>query len=163
MKSTKLVRAVAGTVAVAAAGVAVLFVGGAGAASGSVSGNFGSQQVTGPTCTSPVGLCTQGALTGGLKSTFTFSATSLTPTADTPATGVVSYTGDITMQLKGGSLLCKDSGAFQTTGPGAVASVCVIVGGTGAFAGATGVIQFVGTFTSTGGGEGDYRGTVSTS
>ncbi len=162
IKSTKSAWGLAVSSVIAGAVAAILLVGTAGAGSDSISGNFSSQQVSGPSCTSPVGLCTQGALTGGLKSTFTFVATSLTATADTPTTGVLQYTGDITMQAKSGSLLCKDSGAFQTTGMGAVSSVCAIVSGTGSFAGASGVIQFVGTFTAASGGQGDYRGTIVT-
>jgi hypothetical protein len=163
IKATNVARAFALSAVIAGAVAAILVVvGAAGALSDSISGNFSSQQVSGPSCTSPVGLCTQGALTGGLKSTFTFTATSLTATADTPTTGVLQYTGDIAIQAKGGNLVCKDSGAFQTTGMGAVSSVCVIVSGTGSFAGASGVIQFVGTFTAASGGQGDYHGAITT-
>lgn len=120
-------------------------------------GNFSSVAVSGPDCISPVGICTAGELTGGLKGTFSFTGTNLIPTTDTPTTGVLLYTGDLVLTTKDGQLFCKDAGAFQTTGAGAVSSVCVIVSGTGGFTGATGTIQFVGTFTFASGGEGEYR------
>jgi len=143
-----------------AVAIAAMAVANAQATSPSPSGNFSSQQVTGPSCTSPVGLCTEGALTGGLKGTFTFTATTLTPSVDTPTTGVLLYTGDLMLTTKDGALLCKDAGAFKAVGDGAVSSVCAIVSGSGSLAGATGEIQFVGNFTAAG-GVGDYRATIS--
>ena len=130
-------------------------------AAANIVGHFSSVAVGGPDCLSPIGLCTRGALSGGLKGDFFFMATSLVPTADTPATGVVLYTGDIVLTTKEGTLTCKDAGGFQTVAAGAVSSVCAIVSGTAGFAGAVGTIQFVGTFTLADGGDGDYRATVS--
>lgn len=150
------------------AGVLVVLVtllvlsGQAGAASGSVKGRFTSQTISGPSCTSPVGLCTAGTLTGGIKGTFEFTGTSLIQSVDTPTTGVVLYTGDIAIHTRDGDLSCKDAGALRTTGSGEVSSVCTIISGTSAFAGTTGVIQFVGTFTLSAGGAGDYQGTLFT-
>jgi hypothetical protein len=126
------------------------------AASNEDHGKFASMVITAG-CTSPVGICTAGTLTGGLKGSFEFTATSLVPTADTPSTSVLLYTGDIVVHTDGGDLLCKDAGAFESTGDGAVSSVCHITGGTGDFVGAQGQIQFVGTFTFAAGGNGDYR------
>lgn len=111
-------------------------------------------------CTSPVGICTHGTLTGGVNAEFDFTATSLVPTADTAATSVLLYTGDIVVSHKFGTLTCKDAGAFQSAGAGAVSSVCTIVAGTGDYAGATGSIQFVGNFTLPDGGEGEYRAVI---
>jgi hypothetical protein len=74
---------------------------------------------------------------------------------------VVLYTGDIVLTTKDGTLTCKDAGGFQTVAAGAVSSVCAIVGGTAGLAGASGTIQFVGTFTFADGGDGDYRASVS--
>ena len=108
-------------------------------------------------CASIVGICTEGTLTGALKGTFSFTATSLTPSADSPTTGVMFYTGDITLTTRDGVLFCKDAGAFDVNAPGAVSSVCSITGGTGEFAGASGTIQFLGTFTFADGGDGEYR------
>lgn len=125
-------------------------------------GRFSSMVVT-TGCTSPVGICTAGTLTGGLKGRFEFTASSLVPTADTPTTSVFLYTGDIVVHTERGDLLCKDAGAFESTGDGAVSSVCHIIGGTGEFVGAQGQIQFVGTFTFDAGGDGEYRAVVDVS
>ena len=111
-------------------------------------------------CFSIVGICTDGTLTGALKGTFSFTATSLTASADSAATGVMFYTGDITLTTRDGVLFCKDAGAFDVNAPGAVSSVCKVTGGTGEFAGASGTIQFVGTFTFAGGGDGEYRAMI---
>src|SRR2546428_6200208 len=69
-----------------------------------VTGHITSQLLTGPACTSFVGLCTSGRFFGGIQGDFVFTATSLTPTMDTPLTGVVHYTGDIAIQTKDGDL-----------------------------------------------------------
>ena len=111
-------------------------------------------------CASIVGICTEGTLTGALKGIFSFTATSLTPSIDTATTGVVFYTGDLILTTKDGQLFCKDAGAFDGNEPGAVSSVCSISGGTGEFAGVSGTIQFVGTFTLAGGGDGEYRAMI---
>ena len=111
-------------------------------------------------CTSPVGICTHGTLRGGVNAEFDFTATSLVPTADTAATSVLLYTGDIVLSNQFGTLTCKDAGAFQSAGSGAVSSVCTIVEGTGQYSGATGTIQFVGNFTLPEGGEGEYRAVI---
>lgn len=130
------------------------------ASAATIVGHFSSVVVSGPDCLSPIGLCTRGTLSGGLKGEFFFTATSLVPTADTPATGVVLYTGEIVLTTKDGTLTCRDAGGFQTVGAGAVSSVCAIVGGTADLTGASGTIQFVGNFTLADGGDGDYRGSV---
>ena len=128
----------------------------AGLSAATLRGHFSSVVDT-ETCASIVGICTDGTLTGALKGTFSFTATSLTPSADSPTTGVMFYTGDITLTTRDGLLFCKDAGAFDVNAPGAVSSVCSITGGTGEFAGASGTIQFLGTFTFADGGDGEYR------
>jgi hypothetical protein len=131
------------------------------AGSRAVSGHFSSTVVTGPACVSPVGLCTEGTLlTGAIKGSFSFTATSLIQTVDTPTTGVVLYTGDLVVQATDGAFTCKDAGAVGATEQGPVASVCTIVSGTGAYAGVTGAQRFVGTFSASTGGSGDYTGSL---
>jgi hypothetical protein len=125
-----------------------------------VSGQFSSTVVTGPACVSPVGLCTEGTLTGAIKASFSLTATSLIRTVDTPTTGVVLYTGDLVVQAKDGVFTCKDAGAVGATGQRPVASVCTIVSGTGAYAGVTGALRFVGTFSASTGGSGDGTGSL---
>jgi hypothetical protein len=153
----------ASTIAAGAAVSVLLVIGAAGvwaAGTRSPSGHFSSTVVTGAACQSPIELCTEGSLTGGLKGSFSFTGTSLIQTVDTPTTAVVLYTGDLSVNTKDGEFTCKDAGAFRTTGDGATSSVCTIVSGTGAYAGATGTIQFSGTFSSASGGNGDYSGTL---
>lgn len=153
-------RAISIALAVSATLVFGYTVGSVAAARTSVTGHFSSVAVSGPTCTSSIGLCTQGTLTGGIKGTFFFTATSLIQTADTPTTSVALYTGDIAVRTKDGDFICKDAGAFRTTGDGAVSSVCTIVSGSGAFAGVTGTLQFVGNFSLSSGGVGDFTGSL---
>jgi hypothetical protein len=116
----------------------------------------------GPDVHLPVGLCTEGTISSGLKGSFSFTATSLIQTVDTPSTSVLLYTGDLTLRTKDGDFTCKDAGAFRTVAEGAVSSVCTIVAGTGAYAGVTGTLQFVGNFSSTTGGVGEYSGSLAT-
>ncbi len=167
MLLSRLVLAHRGRAGVVAAALAVSMLvvfgytsGWAAAVHSSITGHFSSTVVPAPACTSPVGVCTEGTLTGGVKGTFSFTGTSLIQTADTPTTSVLLYTGDIIVRTKDGQFTCKDAGAFRTTGDGAVSSVCTIVGGTGAYAGVSGTLQFVGSFSSTGGGIGDYSGSL---
>ncbi len=126
-----------------------------------VKGDFVLQPVTGPACTSPVGICATGTYKGGIKGSSQFTGSSLVPTADTPSSGVVLLTGDNLIQTEQGSLTTKDAIVLRTTGAGEFSEVDVVVGGTGEFAGASGVIQAVGTFTADG-GAGEYQGEICT-
>jgi hypothetical protein len=77
-----------------------------------VKGHIVSELLTGPECTSPVGLCTSGRFIGGINGKFVFIATSLTTHQDTSVTDVVHYTGDITISTRHGDIFDKDAGAF---------------------------------------------------
>jgi hypothetical protein len=90
-------------------------------------------------------------------------ATSLTPTQDTPVTGVYLYTGDNVIKTKDGEIYTKDAGALNLTpgGSGDDVSISTITGGTGKYAGATGTLRSYGTFTDAG-GEFSYEGEVCT-
>ncbi|HKZ86248.1 MAG TPA: hypothetical protein VJ793_21650 [Anaerolineae bacterium] len=81
---------------------------------------------------------------------------------DTPTTSVVILTGDNLIQTARGTLMTKDAIVLQTTGAGDFVEVDTIVGGTGEWAGATGSISAIGTFTAAAGGEGAYTGEVCT-
>src|SRR5262249_40077752 len=78
---------------------------------GAVHGHFVSEALTGPECPPPVNLGTKGQFTGDIRGEFVFTATPLTPSADTPATGVLHYTGDIVIKTRRGQITIKDSGA----------------------------------------------------
>lgn len=114
-------------------------------------------------CQSPVHLCIAGEYSGVLKGAFTGVATSLAPTADTPATGVVLFTSDsmihARVQGKEGDLIIKNAGAFNTTGDGDIVDLQRIVGGAGELAGASGALRASGTFMN-GSGESEYMGSV---
>jgi hypothetical protein len=102
--------------------------------------------VTGLECTSPVGLCVSGPLTGGLSGHTFATVTSITPTADTPTTSVVFLTADSVITTDKGTLSLKEALAFQTSGPGEFSGLHTVVAGTGEWAGATGVFRVDGTF-----------------
>jgi hypothetical protein len=130
---------------------------------GLVKGHISSELLTGPECTSPVGLCTKGRFSGDIQGDFVFIANTLTPTPDTALTGVVHYIGDILIHTRKGDIFIKDSGAFNTLpgGTGDVGSVSTITSGTGRWEGASGHIHIAGTFTPAGGGDSDFEGEIS--
>ena len=127
-----------------------------------VSGYIVSALVGGSECASPIGLCTRGHFFGPLGGDFTFTATSIVPTIDTPFTGVVAYTGDIVLTTKRGDLMIKDSGGFNATpgGTGDSTSVSTIISGTGRAEGTTGRLRICGAITPEGGGMAGYEGEV---
>lgn len=130
----------------------------------SVRGFLEEKQVTGPGCTSPVGLCTVAQMFGALKGEANFTATAITQSADTPLTGVVFVIGDTTLvnaRLGGkrGTLAIKNAASFRTVGEGDLSDTQVIIGGIGDFTGATGSLRISGTFVA-GSGTAAYEGTV---
>jgi hypothetical protein len=127
-----------------------------------VKGTFTLQPVTGPECNSGVGICAAGTYKGGIAGSSAFTGTALSPTADTPTTGVVLLTGDNLFTTASGSLSTKDA-IVLGTGVGNFAEVDTIVGGTGEWAGVTGQFSATGTFTAAVGGGGEYAGEVCTS
>jgi hypothetical protein len=127
-----------------------------------VRGYLVSQILTGPECHSPVTLCTRGRLFGDLRESFSFTATSLTPSSDTPLTGVMLYTGDMLITTPRGNLVLKEAGAYDAVagGRGEVGAVSVVVSGTGVHSATTGVLRFTGTFTPQNGGHSVYEGEI---
>lgn len=73
---------------------------------------------------------------------------------------MVLLTGDNAIESAGGRVLTKDAIVLRTTGDGDFADVDTIVGGTGVWAGRTGVLRAQGSFTTAAGGEGRYAGEV---
>lgn len=100
--------------------------------------------VTDPTCPSTVGLCANVQFRGGLRGESRFTGTSLVPSVDVAATGIVFLTGDNHIRTSRGDLFVKDAIVFNTTGEAEFSEVDTIVGGTGDYEGATGRLQAVG-------------------
>ena len=130
-----------------------------------VTGHYAEHAAAPTGCPSPVGLCIEGEFSGSVRGAFAVTATSLAPTADTPVTAVVHFTGDgvIHARIGGqqGDLFFKSAGAFHTVGTGEIVDLQFITGGTGAFAGASGALRASGTFDpATGSGGSEYSGTV---
>lgn len=127
-----------------------------------VRGHVTSHTVT-ENCPSPIALCAAGQFYGAIRGELFLVATSLTPTQDTPITGVYMFTGDDVIKTKEGEIYTKDAGALNLT-PGSTGddiSIVTITGGTGAYAGATGRLRASGTFSETG-GEFSYEGELCT-
>jgi hypothetical protein len=130
-----------------------------------VHGVYEEHAVSPQSCPSAVGLCIEGEFFGQIKGPFASTATSLQPSADTPATSVLWFTGDGVIHArigaKEGDIQFKSSGAFQSTGDGNIVDLQYITGGTGELTGITGVIRASGTFNpATGMGESEYEGMV---
>jgi hypothetical protein len=119
-----------------------------------VRGQINSQEVT-TGCTSPVGLCLAGTLTGGLTGDFSYTAASVTVTGD-----VAAFSGTTTLTTEHGELTELD----QTTAneeTGAFTDVITILSGTGEWKGCSGTVHASGTFDfATGVGTSDYEGQV---
>lgn len=124
-----------------------------------IRGSFTVHTTTGSGCQSPAGLCGTVDWRGDLRATSTFVATSSVETVDSAVTSVLVFTGDASVSTRGGSILTKDAIVFRLTGAGDFAEVDTIVGGTGAFASATGAWRASGTFTGSI-GDGHYVGTI---
>jgi len=130
-----------------------------------VNGHYAEHTVAPSSCPSPVGLCIEGEFSGAIRGAFASTATSFAPTADTPLTAVVPFTGDGTIHVNlgggHGDLFFKSAGAFHTVGKGEIVDLQFITGGTGAFVGASGALRASGMFDPvSGSGESEYSGTV---
>ena len=133
----------------------------ASAVSGQVVGKFETDVVFGSDCqAASSSICAIGSTTGNLKGAFTFGVSHFTDTVDSPLTSVFSFLGDATVEMSDGTLTCKNAGAIQTNADLAFVSLCVITGGTGAWAGTSGYLQVRGTFDFTGTAIGEYVGAI---
>jgi hypothetical protein len=100
---------------------------------------------------------TTGSYSGDIKGNSAFSQTSFD---FTNIPDVALLTGNNLIHTDSGDLMTQDAIVLRTTGAGEFAEVDTVVGGSGAWAEATGVIQAVGTFTFEAGGTGDYSGEI---
>lgn len=101
-----------------------------------------------------------GSVSGRINGSLSFTARSVIATEDTPATAAVVTTGDASVETKNGTVFCKLTGTLRVDDDGPFVSLCVVTGGTGAWAGTTGYLRTSGTFTLSGGGTGSYDGKV---
>lgn len=125
-----------------------------------VNGFFKVQSETGAGCDSSVGVCLVGHVSGRIKGAFSFTATSVIVTNDTPSTSAIVTTGDAVVATADGDIHCKMTGTLQLTGEGPFVSLCVVTGGTGRWTSAGGYLRTSGTFTFAAGGGGSYDGKV---
>ena len=120
-------------------------------------------QVTTENCDSAVFLCTQGTITGSgpLNGASFFTTLALAPGAGlsplVPAT-TLSYTGDLVITTKRGTLTLRDVGLADFAGA-VFTELDYVTSGTGKFAGATGTWFISGFVTGGGTGfDGDFDG-----
>jgi hypothetical protein len=127
-----------------------------------VNGHF-TEQAFIQGCASPVGLCLTGTSSGVVKGNFETTVKTLTASADTQVTGAYSFTSDTVIHAQMGKLAgdvsIRNAGIYRTIGNGEIIDLQIIIGGTGGFAGMTGVIKSAGTFTN-GVGSSEYTGSV---
>jgi hypothetical protein len=128
-----------------------------------VTGMFTINPVPPAECASPVGICGKGNFSGALRGDYFSLFSSIVPTADTPTTNVVLFTADATLHARlggwTGDIVFKEGGAFHVAGDGEFSELFSVVGGTGAFTGASGHVYGSGTAVN-GAGSGAYFGKV---
>ncbi len=121
---------------------------------GRVTSELVGQFSDGTPCPNPLGLCTEGRFTGGLKGKFRFVAGTLTPFGvidmSKPQPVVAATTGVINLDTRfcGGTLVLDDTSAFSLEPDGFVASLQTPNGdaSTGGCFGASGRVRLEGVF-----------------
>ena len=125
-------------------------------------GPFTSVLIAGPPCTSPLGLCTHGILTGQLPSTYDFTFLTIVPRAADPSTE--DYTGSSHITLKhGAELFGQDHGFLHFIAPTTATfqTTVELVRGTRRFEHASGTIVATGVLDFiTGNAVGTYVGKI---
>ncbi len=116
-----------------------------------VSGEQSASVVASEQCDSTIGLCTRGRLlSGALEGAMRFSALEVAPGAGfgKPPYALASYTGELRIETKDGTLLIRNAGVFDPSvypdGDGRFAEFGRVQSGTGRFEGASGALTFVG-------------------
>lgn len=151
----------------AVAAVAAIFALPAQAATTQVSGSFDSAEQPPLACGLRAILCATGNFSGGINGSYVTTITSLLPSVYV-AQQVFFFTGGVVITTGAGQLRCNLAGALAATKDGAFGEICVITGGTGAYAGATGNLRLAGGIASGVlpvlglAGVGDYSGTIVT-
>lgn len=116
-----------------------------------------------PTCGSEIGLCAGATTWGNLRATTDFVGRSLqvAATDEEGAVLAVQITGDNAFHTDRGDFFTKDAIVLSTGPGGEFAEVDFVLGGTGDYTGATGVLTATGTFVN-GIGEGILEGEICT-
>jgi hypothetical protein len=127
-----------------------------------VHGRFTSVPVAPPACTSPVGLCTSGQLTGTLNGgTYAFTMNTLTTAPEPEAQFVSFFSGISTVTTRSGRVYRGvDTGAMNmnppgTEGSGKFSTLLSFTDGGSGFLHIRGTLDFV-----TGNASGDYKGEI---
>ena len=130
-----------------------------------LNGDFTAILLPPPGCTSPVGICTLGTLTGGFPGTYHFTMDVLFPANDDPNNpNKLYYSGhSVITDLHGAHLFGSDTGVMffdpLTTSP--FVTTVEIVGGTGKYKHASGEFVATGQLDfRTGGAVGTYAATI---
>lgn len=129
-----------------------------------VNGHYTEQLATSTPCNAMAGVCLQGVYSGVVTGGFKTAVDTFVPTPDVPSIGVAQFTAGSILAVRighrAGELYVRNTGAARTTGAGEIVDLQTIVGGSGDFAGASGVMTAVGTFSFAGGGRSEYAGMV---
>jgi hypothetical protein len=108
------------------------------------SGDFTAVLVPPPECTSPVGFCTHGVLTGGLEATYDFVMTSSAPAPTAEHPSRVVYTGHSVVQTADGAMFGSDTGEMWFEGGAGFITSVGVIGGDECFEDVSGQIVAVG-------------------
>jgi hypothetical protein len=102
-------------------------------------------QFAGPGCASATGVCSRFTATGDIKGEGLVLVDTFPTDAD--GDGIGNTRAHTVITTKKGNLTCTEEALFDLPGADhAFVDLCLITGGTGIYAGATGYIQEVGTF-----------------
>ena len=125
-----------------------------------VQGKFRSQTLPPNECTSPVGFCTKGALTGALAGDYEFVAQQFIPANEITVPAANFYTGFSYVYTRRGQLYLTDTGALDLA-EGRVSALLTVTGGSGIFERKTGYLYVYGASDpATGVNAGRYRGEI---
>ena len=111
-------------------------------------------------CSSPVGVCTAGSVSGlWLNGEQRYTASILLPAPGSGGSQSLIYAGTIEITTAQGGFTIADIGVFDP-GTGAIAEVGSVSGGTDVYKGASGRTYLIGQSNSSGGFDGRLTGTI---
>ena len=125
-------------------------------------GPFSSVLVPPPACTSPIGLCTHGHLSGDLEATYDFTFASLAPAGDPSDPTKFFYTGTSIVTTSKGVITTADTGVISGAGPiNPFVTTAQVAGGTHRYKNASGAFVATGELNGpTGVAVGTYTATI---